>query len=139
MSEVAIKAPAGNQIAPVSPETSVQIMGTLSALSGLQEGVNEASQYKEFSKGDKVRGVFLGMTVVNYTDSDSGEMKTLDAVVWIDEEGNCWQNSGSQLVSTFRDQQIPRYTPVSIEMTGKKKVNKGTMNVFAVRRLHPNG
>lgn len=138
MSEIAI-APKGNELAPVSAEKSQEIMSALSSLGDMQEGVNEASQYKEFQNGEKVLGVFLGMTVAKFTDTNTGEQKTLDSAVWIDQDGNCWQNSGSQLVNTFRDQGIPRYTPVSIELTGTKKVKSGTMNVFAVRRLHHNG
>ena len=105
----------------------------LSELKSMKTGLNIVPRYKEFSKGEKVRGVFAGFSQLATKD---GEL--LDASCWIDEGGNMWQNAGVGLVGSFIGAKISKGTPIEIEFEGTKKVDKGTMNVFAVRILFSN-
>ena len=60
----------------------------ISSLKDAETGINIAPEYFEFNEvGTKVRGVFLGYTKFEVVDQKSGELKTLNAIGWMDENG----------------------------------------------------
>ena len=115
----------------VSGSTPGNMDAMLKGLGKAKAGINIAPEYFEFSKpGESVRGLFVG-----YKQVATKEGEVLDGATWMDEEKNMYINCGMALVGALTSANIQPWTPIEIEFLGTKKVEKGTMNKFAVRIL----
>ena len=91
-----------------------------------------ASKYYEFTQqGQSTRGIYLGMTYIQCKDQQTGELKPLESVSWLDQDGTMFINSGAALVSAFRQFEPPKGCPVEITFEGKK----GQCKIYNVRIL----
>ena len=73
----------------------------------------------EFEKvGDSFRGIFLGMSTMNVTDKQTGELKELDCVKFI-KDGKVLINGGYVLVEEMKRAGVVVGTP--LEVTYVKK------------------
>jgi hypothetical protein len=84
-----------------------------------------SSKYFEFTQpGQSVRGIYLGMTYIQCKDDRTGELKPLQAVSWLAQDGTMFINSGAAFVSAFRQFEPPKGCPVEITFEGKKDRTK---------------
>ena len=91
-----------------------------------------SSKYFEFTApGQSVRGVYLGTTFIQTRDENTGELKPIEAVSWLDQSGEMYINAGAALVSCFRQFQPPKGCPVQIEFEGKN----GRTKIYNVKIL----
>lgn len=112
----------------------VEIVKRLKALKKAKRGMNLVSDYYEFTdKGQTSRGVFLGFDSFEKIDQNTGSIKELDTINWIDEGFNMCSNAGTQLVQAFRN--VLPGTPIEIEYIGTKKVQTGSMKKYKVTKL----
>jgi len=101
-------------------------------LSSYKPTISITSKYYEFTKpGERVRGVFLGMTIIKKKDDSSGELTELECVQWLSEDGSLYVNAGAALVSTFRQFVPPKGCPIEITYENKKERTK----IYDVRVL----
>lgn len=108
----------------------------LGQLKELRAGVSIAPRYYEFlEKGEKTRGIFLGFLKLEKTNPETGEVKEIDSIAWMDETQTIYQNAGTQLVGAFSSNNLKQGTPVEIEFLGEKKLALGKMKQYAVRPL----
>lgn len=109
---------------------------TLAELDSMTAGVNIAPQYLEFAEiGQKIRGVFMGFVLQDFTDTETGEIKTLECVGIMDADQNVFINAGTSLVGTFKATNLAQYSPVEVTYTEHRKVKRGYMKVYSVRPL----
>lgn len=86
--------------------------------------ISISSKYFEFTKpGETIRGIYLGNTWIQCKNND-GELRPLEAVSWLDQDGTMWINSGATLISAFRQFSPPKGCPVEIVFEGKKDRTK---------------
>lgn len=89
-------------------------------LNKLKKEVNLSSTYVELEKvGDSFRGIYIGLTKINLTDEDSGEVRELDAARFLI-DGKIRLNAGSVLISELKQTQVPTGTPLQVTYTEKK-------------------
>jgi hypothetical protein len=104
---------------------------TASQLHTLKPAISLTPSYREFhAEGEKLRGVFLGLKIVQKKD-DLGHKVPLECVQWLDPSGEVYLNAGVTLVGAFQQAQILPGTAIEIEYQGKRDRAK----VFAVRIL----
>lgn len=108
----------------------------ISGLKDAETGINISPEYYEFNEvGQKIRGVFLGYTKFEVADQKTGELKVLNAIGWMDQDGNTFSNAGVSLVGSLVAAGIELYSMIEIEYLGTKKVTEGKMKRYAVRPL----
>jgi hypothetical protein len=105
---------------------------TASQLDTLKPAISLTPSYREFhTEGEKLRGVFLGLKIVQKKD-DLGDKVPLECLQWLDPSGEVYLNAGVTLVGAFQQAQILPGTAIEIEYQGKRERAK----VFAVRILN---
>lgn len=106
-------------------------LSTAAQLNVLKPALSLTPSYREFnSKGEKLRGVFLGLKTVQ-KNNDLGNKVPLECVQWLDSSGEVYLNAGVTLVGAFQQAQVLPGTAIEIEYLGKRERAK----LFAVRVL----
>jgi hypothetical protein len=100
-----------------------------------EEGINIQPEYFEFiNTGDKLRGVFNGISEITTKDRKTGEYKKIPAVVLQNKDG-VKLNAGASLVSQF-EKLLPG-TAVQVMYKGKEKTKSGNeVKTYEVRLLN---
>lgn len=94
------------------------------------DAIEVSSSYWEAeSKGDSIKGIFVGMKVLTKADEGTGEVKNIPAVVVLTKDGERLLGSIT-VVDTFVSS-VPQGSPVKVTYDGKK----GRAKMFKVAIL----
>jgi hypothetical protein len=109
------------EIAQQNPSIDLaQIVVQSSKLDKLKPQLTLTASYLEFEKvGDSFRGIFLGMSTMNVTDKQTGELKELDCVKFI-KDGKVVINGGYVLVEEMKRAGVMIGTPLEVTYVKKE-------------------
>lgn len=109
------------EIAQQNPSIDLaQIVAQSSKLDKLKPQLTLTASYLEFEKvGDSFRGIFLGMSTMNVTDKQSGELKELECVKFI-KDGKVVINGGYVLVEEMKRAGVAVGTPLEVTYVKKE-------------------
>ena len=113
------------------------IKDRVSKLDDMEPGISLQGRYREFEKGQTIRGVFIGYKTIHKTDQKTGNIVPLESANWIESDGNLYMNSGANLIKQLRDTNVGQGTPVQITLVTTEKTKSGNnVNIFDVRILN---
>jgi hypothetical protein len=117
----------------ISVDFAKQLINKASELNNAEIAVQVNSEYMEFAKaGEKVRGVFIGLTQATFKDQQNeGQYKNQDAVQWMGSDKKVKICAAVALVNEIKRANIQPGTALEIEMTGKE----GNTKLFNVSIL----
>jgi hypothetical protein len=118
---------------------AVNAMSKMESLEALTPQYSLVQEYLKLKEGERVRGVFAGITQVEFTDEESGESRSVDAarIVSLEPDGakKLKIHAGANLVSNLKRSGIPAGTAIEIYFRESKKEGKKTLNIFDVYAL----
>lgn len=120
------------EIAQQTPNIDLAaIVVASSTMTKLKPQLTLTASYLEFEKvGEKFRGIYLGMSTMNVTDKQTGELKSLECVKFI-KDGKVVINGGYVLVEEVKRAALPIGTP--LEVTYLKK--EGNTKIYELALL----
>jgi len=120
-------------------ETNIAIQSLESLnLDKLKPSFSLIQEYLKIKEGEKVRGVFAGVTFITLTDEETGETKELEAIrlVTIEEGAKKMKiHAGANLVGNLKRSGVAAGQPIEIFFKGVEKNGAKTINIFDVFAL----
>jgi hypothetical protein len=107
-------------------------------LDKLKPSFSLVQEYLKIEKGQKVRGIFAGFTLITLTDETTGEAKEVEAVrlVVIEEGAKKMKiHAGANLVGSLKRSGIAPGQPIEVFLKDQEKNGAKTINIFDVYAL----
>ena len=107
-------------------------------LDKLKPSFSLVQEYLKIEKGQKVRGIFAGVTLITLTDETTGEAKEVEAIrLVVVEEGakKMKIHAGANLVGSLKRSGIAAGSPIEIFLKDQEKNGAKTINIFDVYAL----
>lgn len=127
------------QGADQSSETNIALASLESVdLDNLKPSFSLIQEYLKIKEGERVRGVFSGVTFITLTDEDTGETKELEAIrlICIEEGAKKMKiHAGANLVGNLKRSGISAGQPIEIFFKKTEKNGAKTINIFDVFAL----
>lgn len=127
-----VAAPQQQGVTVFNADTEMPDVSTLAKAK--KAGVNIAFEYHEFTQGEEIRGVFMGITDYTFKSQYTGDLQTIAAVVFVNEKNQIRLNGASRFVGALKG--LPNRTPFVATMTGitpKKGKNIQNFDVFLLQ------
>ena len=107
-------------------------------LDSLKPSFSLIQEYLKINQGERVRGVFAGITFITLTDEETGETKELEAIRLITLEDNAKKmkiHAGANLVGNLKRSGVEPGQPIEIYFKNVEKNGTKTINIFDVFAL----
>lgn len=116
---------------------AIQALETLN-LDKLKPSFSLVQEYLKIEKGQRVRGVFAGVTYITLTDEETGEAKEVEAIRLVTLEDGAKKlkiHAGANLVGSLKRSGIGAGQPIEIFFKETQKNGAKTINLFDVYAL----
>jgi hypothetical protein len=107
-------------------------------LDKLKPSFSLVQEYLKIEKGQKVRGIFAGVTLITLTDETTGEAKEVEAIrlVVIEEGAKKMKiHAGANLVGSLKRSGIAPGQAIEVFLKDQEKNGAKTINIFDVYAL----
>lgn len=116
---------------------AINALNTLD-LSKLKPSFSLVQEYLKIEKGQRVRGVFAGVSFITLTDEETGEAKEVEAIRLVTMEDGAKKlkiHAGANLVGNLKRSGIAPGQPIEIYLKDTEKNGAKTINIFDIYAL----
>jgi len=117
--------------------TAIQALENLN-LDKLKPSFSLVQEYLKIKEGERVRGVFAGVTPITLTDEETGETKEIEAIRLVTIEDGAKKmkiHAGANLVGNLKRSGVAPGQPIEIYFKETEKNGAKTINIFDVYAL----